>query len=147
MKRRNIVRRSFRTGGRRRARATSPASALILGSGDDCSRMTGRRTVALVTRAGRTVGISQRASRAGSAIAGRGALSAGRRVSGGQRATLGGFAAIACAVLAAYLSDGTANPVVASMMASVVFFAGVGIVLQVIGSTNLPSLKVERERT
>jgi hypothetical protein len=32
-------------------------------------------------------------------------------------------------------------------MASVVFFAGVGIVLHVISSTNLPSLKVERERT
>jgi hypothetical protein len=57
------------------------------------------------------------------------------------------LASIACAVIAAYLSDGTASPAVASMMASVVFFAGAGIVLQVIGSTNLPSLKVERERT
>lgn len=56
-------------------------------------------------------------------------------------------ASIGCAMIAAYLADGTANPVVASMMASVVFFAGTGIVLHVIGSTNLPSLKVERERT
>ena len=56
-------------------------------------------------------------------------------------------AAIACAMIAAYLSDGTANPEVASFMASVVFFAGTGIVLHVISSTNLPSFKVERERT
>ena len=57
------------------------------------------------------------------------------------------IASIACAIVAAYLSDGTANPTVASMMASVVFFAGVGIVMQVVGSTSLPNLKVERERT
>ncbi len=56
------------------------------------------------------------------------------------------IASIVCALVAAYISDGTANPVVASMMASVVFFAGTGIVLHVISSTNLPSLKVERER-
>lgn len=56
-------------------------------------------------------------------------------------------AAIVCAMAAAYLSDGTADPVVASMMGSVVFFAGSGIVLHVIGSTNLPSLKIERERS
>ena len=55
--------------------------------------------------------------------------------------------AIACGVAAGYLSDGTANPAVVNMMASVVFFAGTGIVLQVISSTNLPKLKVERERT
>jgi hypothetical protein len=55
--------------------------------------------------------------------------------------------AIICGVAAGYLSDGTANPAVASMMASVVFFAGTGIVLHVISSTNLPTLKVERERT
>jgi hypothetical protein len=54
--------------------------------------------------------------------------------------------AIGCGIAAGYLSDGSANPVVASMMASVVFFAGVGIVLHVIGSTNLPSLKVGRGR-
>ncbi len=56
-------------------------------------------------------------------------------------------ASIGCAMLAAYLSDGTASTLVASMMASVVFFAGTGIVLHVISSTNLPSFKVERERT
>ena len=56
-------------------------------------------------------------------------------------------ASIGCAIAAAMLSDGTANPAVASMMASVVVLAGTGIVLHVIGSTNLPSLKVLRERT
>ena len=56
------------------------------------------------------------------------------------------IASIACAMIAAYLSDGTAKPEVASMMASVVFFAAAGIVLHVISSTNLPSLKAERER-
>jgi hypothetical protein len=55
--------------------------------------------------------------------------------------------AIGCGIAAGYLSDGSANPAVASMMASVVFFAGVGIVLHVIGSTNLPSFKVGRGRT
>lgn len=61
-------------------------------------------------------------------------------------ATISYVAAIMCGAAAGYLSDGTANPLVASMMASVVFFAGTGIVLQVISSTNLPKLKVERER-
>lgn len=56
------------------------------------------------------------------------------------------FAAIVCGLVAGYMSDGTANPVVASMMASVVFFACTGIVLHVISGTNLPSLKVERDR-
>jgi len=56
------------------------------------------------------------------------------------------FAAIVCGLVAGYMSDGTANPVVTSMMASVVFFACTGIVLHVISSTNLPSLKVERDR-
>lgn len=57
-------------------------------------------------------------------------------------------AAIACAMTAAILSDGTAaSPAVANMMTSVVVFAAAGIVLHVISSTNLPSLKIERERT
>jgi hypothetical protein len=51
-------------------------------------------------------------------------------------------AAVGCGVGAAYLSDGSGNPVVASLMASVVFFAGVGIVLHVIGRTDLPDLKI-----
>ena len=61
-------------------------------------------------------------------------------------ATISYIAAIICGIAAGYLSDGAANPVVASMMASVVFFAGVGIVLQVISSTSLPKLNVERQR-
>lgn len=57
-------------------------------------------------------------------------------------------AAIACAMTAAFISDGTAtSPAVANMMTSVVVFAAAGIVLHVISSTNLPSLKIERERT
>lgn len=56
-------------------------------------------------------------------------------------------ASIVCAMAAAYLSDGTANPEAAGFMTSVVFFAGAGILLHVISSTSLPSLKVERERT
>ena len=55
--------------------------------------------------------------------------------------------AIVCGVTAALISDGTANSAVASLMASVVFFAGTGIVLQLISSSNLPSFKIERERT
>ena len=61
-------------------------------------------------------------------------------------ATISYIAAIMCGIAAGYLSDGTANPLVASMMASVVFFAGAGIVLQVISSTSLPKLNVERQR-
>lgn len=57
------------------------------------------------------------------------------------------IAAIACGLIAGLISDGSANPTVASMMASVVFFTCTGIVLHVISSTNLPSFKVERERT
>ena len=56
-------------------------------------------------------------------------------------------AAIVCAMVAGYLSDGTTNPAVASMMVSVVFFAGAGIVFHFISSTNLPGIKIERERT
>ena len=61
-------------------------------------------------------------------------------------ATISYIAAIMCGIAAGYLSDGAANPLVASMMASVVFFAGTGIVLQVISSTSLPKLNVERQR-
>lgn len=61
-------------------------------------------------------------------------------------ATISYIAAILCGIAAGYLSDGAANPAVASMMASVVFFAGAGIVLQVISSTSLPKLNVERQR-
>jgi hypothetical protein len=38
---------------------------------------------------------------------------------------------------------GFEHPITSSFMASVVFFIGVGVVLQVIGSANLPSLKFD----
>ena len=53
------------------------------------------------------------------------------------------FAAVICLVLAFYLNDGKQNPWVASMMASIVFFVGVGVVLQVIARTDLPNLKLD----
>jgi Kef-type K+ transport system membrane component KefB len=62
-------------------------------------------------------------------------------------ATISYVAAIICGVVAGYLSDGTSSPLVATMMASVVFFAGTGIVLQVISSTSLPKLNAERQRS
>jgi formate hydrogenlyase subunit 3/multisubunit Na+/H+ antiporter MnhD subunit len=43
-----------------------------------------------------------------------------------------------------YLAAVGCGVVVGSLMASVVFFAGVGIVLQVIGSVDLPDLKIKR---
>ena len=55
------------------------------------------------------------------------------------------LAALGCGIAAA-LHEGTAaegDPILASLMASVVFFAGVGIVVHVIASGNLPNLKVE----
>ncbi|MCU7918752.1 MAG: hemerythrin family protein [Candidatus Thiodiazotropha sp. (ex Dulcina madagascariensis)] len=54
------------------------------------------------------------------------------------------LAGMGCGVAAFYFGKGSGDPIAASLMASVVFFAGVGIVLQVIGSTNLPNLKIER---
>jgi hypothetical protein len=38
------------------------------------------------------------------------------------------------------------HPITSSFMASVVFFISVGIVLQVIASTNLPSLRFDEKR-
>ncbi|MCM8882093.1 MAG: hemerythrin family protein [Candidatus Thiodiazotropha sp.] len=52
--------------------------------------------------------------------------------------------AIACGVAAFYFGKGTFDPITASLMASVVFFVGVGIVLHVIGNTDLPNLKIEQ---
>ncbi len=40
---------------------------------------------------------------------------------------------------------GSENPIFASLAASVVFFIGCGIVLHVIGTVNLPDLKIERK--
>lgn len=53
--------------------------------------------------------------------------------------------AVGCVVAAALRGPGAAegDPILASLMASVVFFAGVGIVVHVIASGNLPNLKVE----
>lgn len=59
-------------------------------------------------------------------------------------AVLSYLAAVTCGVAAGYMGVDSRDPVVASLMASTVFFLGVGIVLQVIGSTNLPNLKIER---
>jgi hypothetical protein len=52
------------------------------------------------------------------------------------------LAAIGCGTGAYLLDAKFTSPVIASMMASVVFFTCVGAVLQVIGSTNLPDLKI-----
>lgn len=54
------------------------------------------------------------------------------------------FSAIFCGGAAFYFGEGSQDPIAASLMASVVFFVGVGIVLQVIGSSNLPNLKFEK---
>lgn len=52
--------------------------------------------------------------------------------------------AVACGVAAVYLDTSFSDAVVASLMASVVFFAGVGIVLHVMANANLPDLRVKR---
>lgn len=48
-----------------------------------------------------------------------------------------------CGFAVLFMSDASNDPVAASLMASVVFFVGVGIVLQVMGSGHLPDLKVK----
>ena len=55
------------------------------------------------------------------------------------------LAAIACGIAAGYPRTGFSDVVDASLMASVVFFFGVGIVLHVLANANLPDLSV-RER-
>jgi hypothetical protein len=57
-------------------------------------------------------------------------------------ATISYLAAIGCGIGAYLLDTKFTSPVIASMMASAVFFTCVGAVLQVIGSTNLPDLKI-----
>ncbi|HIJ30965.1 MAG: hemerythrin family protein [Gammaproteobacteria bacterium] len=50
-------------------------------------------------------------------------------------------------VLITYDQDtGTADSIIASMMAGIVFFVGVGVVLLVIGKANLPDLRIYRDR-
>ena len=54
------------------------------------------------------------------------------------------LAAAVCIGLAVYFNSDTQDPLVASLMASVVFFTGVGVVLHVIARTNLPDLKLDK---
>ncbi|OOZ40243.1 hypothetical protein BOW52_06170 [Solemya elarraichensis gill symbiont] len=54
------------------------------------------------------------------------------------------LAAVTCGVTAFYLGGEASRPVLASLMASVVFFIGSGIVLHVIAAINMPDLKVRR---
>ena len=54
------------------------------------------------------------------------------------------LAAIACGVAVVYRETSFSEVIVASLMASVVFFAGVGIVLHVLANANLPDLRVRR---
>ncbi|MEA3276994.1 MAG: hemerythrin family protein [Pseudomonadota bacterium] len=57
------------------------------------------------------------------------------------------FAGFACIPAAWYWAGqlGTDHPVIASLGASVVFFVGAGIVLHVIGRTNIPNLSFRHE--
>ena len=59
-------------------------------------------------------------------------------------ATLSYLTAVICAAAAFYQPTGLDNPIAAALMASVVFFVGVGIVLHVIADTDLPNLKIGR---
>ncbi len=54
------------------------------------------------------------------------------------------LAAIACGVTAGYPGTGFSDEVVASLMASVVFFVGIGIVTHVMANARLPDLRVKR---
>ena len=52
---------------------------------------------------------------------------------------------VGCAIYAVlHGAEELGKPVYASLLASVVFFGGVGVVLHVIGKADLPSLKIER---
>jgi len=53
------------------------------------------------------------------------------------------LAAVSCGAAAAWLGMDYGQPILASLMASVVFFLGVGIVLHVIGTVDLPDLKIK----
>ena len=56
---------------------------------------------------------------------------------------------IGCVIAALYYDHqlGSNNPIVASLMASVVFFIGAGIVLHVIGKVDLPDLKIQSDKS
>ena len=59
-------------------------------------------------------------------------------------AILSYLAAVGCGIAVGYRGIDMGDVIGASLMASAVFFIGVGIVLQVIGSVDLPELKIER---
>lgn len=50
---------------------------------------------------------------------------------------------ILCSAAYWAMQEGTDNPIFASLIASVVFLAGSGIVLQVIGKVDLPDLSIK----
>ena len=54
------------------------------------------------------------------------------------------LAAVGCGIAIGYRGIDMDDVIGASLIASAVFFIGVGIVLQVIGSVDLPELKIER---
>lgn len=54
------------------------------------------------------------------------------------------LAAVACGIAAGYPGTGFSDVVDASLMASVVFFLGVGIVLHVLANANIPDLRIKR---
>ena len=54
------------------------------------------------------------------------------------------LAAVACGLAAVYPDTGFSDEVNGSLMASVVFFVGVGIVLQVLANARLPDLRFKR---
>ena len=56
---------------------------------------------------------------------------------------------IVCVIAAFYYNRqlGSDNPIVASLMASVIFCIGGGIVLHVIGKVDLPDLKIKSDKS
>ena len=52
--------------------------------------------------------------------------------------------AIGCAIGAAYVGPTSDDPVAAALMASVVFFVGVGVVVWVIARADLPDMRFKR---
>lgn len=54
------------------------------------------------------------------------------------------LAAIGCAIGAAYIGPTSDDPMAAALMASVVFFVGVGVVVWVIARADLPDMRFKR---
>ncbi|HFD81182.1 MAG TPA: hemerythrin family protein [Gammaproteobacteria bacterium] len=61
-------------------------------------------------------------------------------------ALLSYLAALACAAAMLFIGhrNGSNDPAAAAFAASIVFFIGAGVVLQVFARTNLPNLRIER---